>query len=330
MKHKISSVFALVLVAAIAVVVIWGWVPPEAASANCVLDRNAAWLSVDWTSTPADEAAIARLAEDASRRKLEYLFPYASYVKPGGTFSNSYTYAPRFVSIFRRFNRDTRLLAWVGIAVKNESGLGVNGPVDLQDEETRQRIVAFIADLVRQGQFDGVHLDVEPIWNNDAGYLRLIQEVRIALGPGHIVSVAGGQWIPDWLVWVPTLGQLRWSSAYYRAVAQNVDQIVSMTYDSYMTLPELYRFWLREEVRGIRTSVSGSNVELLFGVSVSREDTASHHPSAENLQSGLAGICAGLSPANVPSHANGVAIYASWEAETQDWQVWDNWQKGLR
>jgi hypothetical protein len=79
-------------------------------------------------------------------------------------------------------------------------------------------------------------------------------------------------------------------------------------------------------VKGISKSLEGSEVDLLIGISISREHTTSHHPDVENMQSGLAGICAGwLDLAQVRDKVQGVAIYAAWEAEATDWQLWDEW-----
>ncbi len=67
-----------------------------------------------------------------------------------------------------------------------------------------------------------------------------------------------------------------------------------------------------------------SKVELLFGVSVSREETLSHHPNVETLKNGLTGLCA-----NAPKSRaiDGVAIYADWDFAQSDWAIWNEWQK---
>ena len=134
----------------------WGWVAPDTMGENCRLDANAAWISVDWTSQPVDPGLVSALAENAAKRKLQYLYPFAAYVKQEG--------------------------------------------------------------------------------------------------------------------------------------------------------------------------LIGSEVELLMGLSVSRERTLTHWPDAENMRSGLVGICAGLESRHTGRHpVSGVAIYAAWEATTGDWQTWDEW-----
>jgi hypothetical protein len=310
----------------LASLVAWGWVPSSVSGANCRLAENGAWISVAWTSQPVNEAAVAELAEHATVRGLRYLFPYTTYVKPDGTFSPSCGHAAEFVSQFRQHNRGTRLLAWVGIPLKNDGKLGIQGWVDLFDEGDRQAIAAFVEELVDEADFDGVHLNVETVRDGDASYLLLLEEVRRAIGPERILSVAGSYWLPQVLNGLPFVEGLKWGSKYYEAVASRVDQIATMTYDSLMPHPALYRLWLREQVRGIGRSLADSEVELLIGISASRERTTTHRPNAENMQSGLVGACAGLH--STGRKAGGIAVYAAWEAEEADWQMWETWLAG--
>jgi hypothetical protein len=138
--------------------------------------------------------------------------------------------------------------------------------------------------------FDGVHLDAEPVRSGDKDYLLLLEEVNSMIG-NRTLSVAGSYWLPPAVSRLPILEGIKWDSDYYRKVAERVDQIVTMTYDSVMPWGFLYRLWLREQVRGIGHSLASSDVELLFGISVSREHTLTHHPASENMRNGLAGVC---------------------------------------
>lgn len=304
----------------------WGWVSPKVSPCN--LAKNGAWISVDWTSQPVNQEVIAQLARDASARNIHYLFPFTTYLQPDGAFSPSYEYAAEFVAHFRRFNPETQVLAWIGVPLKNSRRIGVQGWVDLADPVTRQEIVTFIARLMDEAKFDGVHLNVETVPNNDPYFLLLLEEVRSKLGPEYIISIAGSHWMPELLNELPFIRDFRWTSGYYLAVAERVDQIATMTYDSYMPAPALYRLWLREEVKGVSASIANSEVELLIGISVSREHTWSHHPAVESLHNGLGGLCAGQS--GLPpgkDNLQGVAVYADWEFTREDWQIWQEWQQ---
>ncbi len=270
-----------------------------------------------------DENAVAWLAEGATRRHIRYMYPFATYLRTDGSFSPSYSHAAEFVSAFRRHNQGVYLLAWIGIPLVNDRALGIQGTVNLANEATRERIVEFIVELLDEADFDGIHLDVETVRSGDPDYLLLLEEVRAAIDTKQILSIAGSYWVPESLNRLPGVEGIKWNESYYQAVASRVDQIAVMTYDSVMPYSALYRLWLREQVRGIEQCLTGSGVELLFGVSVSREETFTHHPGAENMRNGLAGICAGLAYTEGEPMANGVAVYAAWEAEASDWaELW--------
>ena len=324
MRKEFVLASILLVAVLLAGITVWAWVSPELPTDGCTLDQNAAWISADWTAEPVDEAAVQQLAEDAAHRQLRYLFPYVTYVQADGSFSPSYGHASEFVTHFRRFNQETLLLAWIGVPLQKEGILGIDGWVDLADQHARREIAVFAARLVQDMGFDGVHLDVETVHDRDGNYVLLLDEVRVALGPDRLLSTATGYWAPAVVNSLPVLGGYKWSESYYQEVAARADQIAAMTYDSLMPHPALYRTWMREQVKAIAESVAGTGVELLIGVSVSQEKTATHYPSTENLASGLAGICAALGDESHP--IDGVAIYAAWEATPADWAVWDRWR----
>ncbi len=305
---------------------LWGWVPPEARDAACVMEQNAAWIGVEWVSEPVDETRVADLAERAAEMHLWTLYPYVTYVRPDGTFNPTYDHADAFVAAFRRHNEETKLLAWIGVPLQNDRILGIDGWVDLADPEARCRIADFAKVMVADAGFDGVHLNVETVQDGNPAYPHLLAEVRDALGPEPVLSVAASSWIPRAVSRLPVVDGYRWSGPTYRAVAARVDQMATMTYDSAMVHPALYRLWMRQQVRGITRALADADVELLIGLSVSRERSLTHRPYAENLRGGLAGVCAGVARAARP--VDGVAIYAAWEADAADWQRWSDWLAG--
>lgn len=302
----------------------WGWIPHDFSNPKCKFTQNAAWVSVDWTSKPVDETAVRELSESAESRNLRYLFPYVSYLKEDKSFSPSYKYANEFVSTFRKFNNNTRVLAWIGLPLANDRPIGVQGWVDLSKQDTRKQIVQFITELIQQSGFDGVHINAETVQNNDPYFLTLLDEVRQNIRKDKIISVAGSHWYSDYVNILPVIGDFRWTSSYYQKVGQRVDQIATMTYDSYTFHPALYRLWIREQVKGISGSLEKSEPELFIGISVSQEQTRSHQPTVENLANGLAGACAGLTSQKT---IQGIAIYADWEFSPSDGQVWEAWQR---
>lgn len=324
-QHERLLGLAVGLVAIVSLVA-WCWVPASFDGQPCELSGNGAWVSVDWTSEPPNSTAIQHLAENASTFNLRYLYPFAAYVQKDGTFTTSYEYAAEFVLEFRQFNQGTKLLAWIGVPVLNPRRLGPDGWVDLGDEMERTKIVNFAKNLLKVGKFDGIHLDVEHINDGDAGFLALLDEMKVAIGPDHLVSAAANDWQPTTVNYLPVLGRYKWSGNYFKKVSERVDQITVMTYDSFLPTGWLYRLWLREQVRGLSRNLAHSPAELLIGVSVSREHTSTHDPRAENLINGLAGTCAALiSSSEARRVVDGIAIYASWEATESDWKTWSSW-----
>ncbi len=322
-SHRKSGFIGVLIVICVSVF-FWGWTPADFSNPNCKFTQNAAWVSVGWTSQPVDENAVRQLAESAKSRNLKYLFPYVSYLKSDGSFSLSYQYANEFISTFRKSNKDVRILAWIGLPLANNRPIGVQGWVDLSEQEAREQIVQFIADLVKQSNFDGIHINAETVQNNDLYFLNLLDEVRQNIGKDKIISIAGSHWVPDYVNILPIIHDIRWTGSYYQEVGQRVDQIATMTYDSYTFHPALYRLWMREQVKGISSSLENSGVELFIGISVSQEKTLSHRPAVESLANGLAGLCVGIT---TPKTVQGVAIYADWEFSKPDWQVWHAWQR---
>ena len=323
----VATTIIVLIFLLIATLVFWARVPTSISDMDCTLSGNAAWISVDWTSQPVDVSQVHEFASDATRRRLRYLYPFVTYVREDGSFSPGYGNAIDFVAAFREVNQDSQLLAWVGVPVLNERRYGIHGWVNLAESADRERIVDFSMYAVNELGFDGIHLNVEHVDSGDAGYLLLLEETAAALGSDHTLSVAANDWLPAGLNWLPGLGGYKWDSAYYQAVAEHVDQIATMTYDSFMPTPALYSLWLREQVVGVGRALSDSDTEWLVGISVSREKTRTHRPEAENMGAGIAGACAGAARSRLAG-LQGIAVYAAWEADQNDWLLWEQTMTG--
>lgn len=308
--------WACLLLALLAALAWWGWVPPSFTDPGCRRGANGAWIGVEWTAQPVDTAAIAHLAEQARDMHLRSLFVFTTYRRADGSLSASAPYARAFVSAFRQHNQQTALLAWVGLPDPQPA---------LADPQTRIAMTHQLAGLVATTGFDGIHIDAEPIANGNSTYLAFLEELRAALSPRQLLSVASLPWMPRLEgAFLPTHAY-RWDGRYYQAVANRANQLVAMTYDSQAGVSPAYRLWMREQVRGIRRSIGAQPVDLLIGISLSREQTASHRPEVESLANGLAGLCAALAQPQEGAAVRGVALYALWEATADDEAAWQRW-----
>jgi len=257
---------------------------------------------------------------------MRYVFVFASYLKSNGKFNPTHTHAAEFTSTLRTLYPDLNIQAWIGLPLTHPWFLGEgHGHVDLSDAATRRKIATFCADLIRLGKFDGIHVDPEPVPSGDADLLKLLDEIRSAIGLNPSLSIATRRIQPIFSEFaLPVTSRVAWSADYYQEVAKRVDQVAVMTYDSGLPLPQLYRQWVRFQVVEISQKLYEMNVDVFIGVPTSEEKTRTHRPRAENITSGLQGVIDGLNDVNArPSIVTGVAVYPYWDTEPTEWAVYE-------
>lgn len=277
--------------------------------------ENAAWLGVDWVNAPHTDAEITVLADDLAARQITTVYVFTSYLKEHGAFNPTYAHAADFVAALHRAAPDISVQAWLGLPLTY---------VDLEDDDVRTTVARFSAELIDDHGFDGVHLDPEPIRNDDAHVLQLLEDVRAALGAEPTLSIATRRlWplTPERERWVP--GRWCWSALYYREIAARVDEIAVMVYDSALPLAPAYRLWTKAQVIGLSRALEDADTTLFIGVPTSEEQTRTHRPAAENVTSGLRGVTDGLNDARaVPHTVAGVALYPYWETDAAEWRTY--------
>jgi hypothetical protein len=112
-----------------------------------------------------------------------------------------------------------------------------------------------------------------------------------------------------------------WSGAYYDRVAEAVDQIAVMTYDSALARDWLYGTLVAWQTRLILAR-AGHRTQVLMGVPSYEDRRRNFHPAAENVRSGLQGIRLGLAGLPPESAARcGVALYAEWTTDREEWEL---------
>lgn len=322
-RFALSTVFPkrrlwLVLIATSLCVVLRGcFLRPATSFPGAYFNRgsNAVWLGVEWVNQPHDAEEISTLTSVLDEQEIRYVFVYTSYLKPDGQFNSTYSHASQFIHTLKAIRSDLSVQAWIGLPL---------GYVDLSNNAVRGQIAEFCVTLVREKGFDGIHLDPEPVSSSSGDLLELLSEVRDALGAETTLSIAARRIWPifpdiEWLI----IGKIAWHASYYHEVANRVDQVAVMTYDSAMPSAALYRLWSRFQVIEVSRAVNDTNTELFFGVPTSEERTCTHWPGAENVRSGLQGIIDGLNDAKAyPSAVTGVAVYPYWDTDETEWVIY--------
>ncbi len=321
----------VVIVALGAGALIWSWsrTTTDYPAARFNSGLNAVWLEHTWSGSPHTGAEYDRLAAELKARQITFVYAHVGPLDSNGTIPDDRaSYAQRFAAAMRERMPDLRVLAWIG---QNEaaSGYAPENVVQLDDSSVRTHIALTAARFVKVFGFDGVHYDIEPIVNNDARFLDLLDETRQALPAGAIISVAGQKWAPNATIadWVHQAGRADawWTSYYYSRVAAFVDQIAVMTYNTAMPTAQAYSLFVKQQTQNILAAVRSvaSPPQIIMGIPTYPGDDRWYHDSAENMASGLAGIAAGLNSETESSPFAGVAIYRFALTSDDAWNTYD-------
>lgn len=295
-------------------------------------DPHALWIGGEWTHTRharEDVDDFARLLRD---NRIGAVYALVSELNFDGTWTgrpegdNLFDEVREDVATFRtqlsQAHDNLQLFGTLNI----RADLGPSG-YRLDDEAVQEAIAAMSATVVHTLRFDGVMLNIEPVWSGDVHFLDIIRRVRQSIGEDALLAVSVP---PDWTpeadgVPVPAViapGTV-WSSEYKQRVAlAPVNQIVVRSYNSYLTTPADYTAWLAYQVQTYAETVTplGSRVQILIGVPTYAEDPPAHRVDVENVMSAMAGFERGLADAGDSAGVvRGVAIYAGWDATDEDW-----------
>ena len=307
----------------------WLWQPGlQIRDGRDDLGRNALWISHGWlgadswfdADNPGEKtrfravANIEKMAQLCRDNAIRDLYPHLTPTQPDGAMSG---YNDAQIERFLDNTNGLRVLPWVG---------GRRGTHIAPDDAAKTaRFVHSVGELLRKHpRLAGVHLNVEPWKSGDAGMLKLLDDLKTALGPGKILSISG---YPPQSEWYPL--RLAWSRDYYHQVAARCDQIAVMLYDSSLHDAKLYQWFFARWTRTVLEWTSGPNApEILLGVPTygaagPTTGPLYHDPRVENLPNTLAGLHRGLANAGrLPPNYAGAAIYCDWETDADEWKVW--------
>jgi hypothetical protein len=232
-----------------------------------------------------------------------------------------------FLDAARRVAPGMKVLPWIG-GVRVGHKRMRPGTIDLGDIRQRQRIVAECRGLIDEG-FDGVHLNIEPLDDGNVEFLALLNALRTAIGKERVLSIAA---IRPGPIAIPTTRNFIWTAAYYRRLATVVDQIVIMAYDTALPTPALYQRYVAYAAQ-FMTSTLGphAHARALVGVPTYDETGLMHRAGVETLENALLGVVHGLRGSVSGGTFEGVAMYAEWTTDDDEWADYEQiWRGGSR
>jgi hypothetical protein len=291
-------------------------------------DRNAVWLEHRWLERPHSALEMEQLFARLHGRGIAYVFPHLIPFDTGGRLPpHDREQLRAFRAAARRAAPQMKVLPWIG-GLRQGYKRQRPGTIELADLTQRQRIVAEARGLIDEG-FDGVHLNVEPVDDDNVEFLALLRALRTAVGHDHILSVAAIRPAP---LGLPRAPNFAWSPDYYARVAAIVDQIVIMAYDTALPTASLYRRYVRWAARSIAGALdaSGSNARVLMGIPTYEPYGFMHRRGVETPENALAGVVAGLRGLGAGGTFEGVALYAEWTTDEAEWQAYERyWRNRL-
>ncbi|MGI5118471.1 hypothetical protein ACQEU5_02865 [Marinactinospora thermotolerans] len=289
---------------------------------------DAIWLGHAWVDGRNGEAEFRALAERVSNSGIRDLYVHTGPLAEDGTLDPElHPTAADFVDRVHEELPEVRVSAWLGQLVPERSAR--EGRLELAEEETRANVVAAARTVMEIG-FDGVHYNFEPLSSGDWNFLSLLEETRAAIGEEAWLSSAVAQIepIPGFrLLAKAVVGRDKyWSTGYLTRVAELVDQVAIMTYDTGMPMERLYGGYVVHQTRMALDAVP-EDVGLLMGVPAYDDEHVMRDPEAETMETATRAVRLGMSERlTEPREGAGVAIYVDFEATDRQWDAYrDGW-----
>ncbi|HKT38886.1 MAG TPA: glycosyl hydrolase family 18 protein, partial [Ktedonobacterales bacterium] len=292
--------------------------------------KNAVWLEHTWVGDVHSSEDFDALANQLEHEQIRYVYAHVGPMKSDGSIPDSL--APQAAALTEELHArlpGVQVLAWIG-QLEVASGQPENETVDLANSQVRAGIVQTAARFVRDSGFDGVHYDIEPITNNNSHFLDLLSETRAALPSGAMLSISAQKWAPNAHIadWAHDVGKAGawWTSYYFSRVAEYVDQLVVMAYNTAMPTASLYSLAVKQETANILDAVRTAHhvPQVLMGVPSYSGSDFWYHDSAENMSSGLEGVTAGLNSNRETAPFVGVAIYRLATTSQAEWKDYEH------
>ncbi|MBI1277452.1 MAG: hypothetical protein GC179_04930 [Anaerolineaceae bacterium] len=299
---------------------------------------NAIWIGTQWTYDSPDDAALTGLVQKLRDHHVGVVYAWVSLLQSNNAWSdtNKLDAVKSFVQRFKRLYPEVKLYGWLSIDAQP-----VDSKVRLEDTSMQQIVADFSQRMTAEFKFDGVMLNVIPVFNNDENYLAVLRKVHSSIGEKASLAVAVP---PDWTpteVDIPKPPRIEpgtiWDEAYKQRVALIADQVVVTAYNSGLSTSADYSAWMAYQVKTFTSALAGlqtadgipTSTELLIGVPAYDTQALTHDTNVENIPSAVAGIHTGLTEsAKSSKFVKGIAIYFESQMSDEDWsqlqQLWSN------
>lgn len=313
--------------------------PPETESST-----NAIWLDRRWTLATNTDDSTQILVERLRDNRVQTVFAYVSSLKVDGSWSglrdgnNRFTEAEpiliAFVEQWQRLYPEVELYAWIEVVSEIPTGEGQTES-RLDSEQIQNTVASFSQRMIETVGFDGILIDVKPVFNPNEDYLTVLRGVRSAIGLDVPLAVA----VPPDLTPADTdltladqiLPGTEWDTEFKQRVALQADFVVVQAYNSYLERPVDYLEWVTYQVDAWNTALAQIEAEARMYISVPNyaDQPPAHDAQVETLSPALDGVRRGLQGTNDASdeaYLAGIALFTDTDLSEQDWRLFeDKW-----
>ncbi len=284
--------------------------------------HNAVWVSHKWVGEESQEADVKELVNNLEAHDIDTVFVHTGPLEPDGTVNpETYKWAMDFIETAKIFNKDIEYQAWLG---------QIRSSINLSDPFIRNNISKLSLVLTEFVGFDGIHFDIEPVWDGDLDFITLLKETNDMIAEDKEISVALAELIPGKFLRVAQIFHKFKNyntELNYQNVAQYADQIVVMVYDTSIDDDWLYKWLVKEQT--IRSVNLLDDKEVFIAIPAYEDVKDGFNPDVENIKNGLYGLLDGLNDIRIDEKSfAGVAIYSYWEIGESEWQDYEKiWMK---
>ncbi len=301
---------------------------------------DAIWLNDSWTYTIDNAAGLSALVDSMQAHEVGTVFAYVSSLKTDNTWSGRETGGNRFTEVegqvtqfvqaLRTAYPDVTVYAWVEVVASPPGGYRLDS---LQVQNT---VASFSSQMVTDMGFDGVLLDVKPVFTDNEDYLSLVNAVRARIGLERSLALAVAPDLTPQDAGITVSDMIApgtiWSDEYKQRIALKADMLVVNAFNSYLSQPVDYIEWVTYQVDAYvdALQVVEGETALLISVPNYAPNPPAHQAEVETLSAGLDGVRRGLIGLDEVTrpYVDGIAIYTDAPLTDADWGIvrdkWDS------
>ena len=293
--------------------------------------NNAIWLDRAWTFGDLEADQLSAAVADMAGNGIGKIYAYVSTLglagrweggRDGSSFMDSRSQITDFVAELRSADASLTIYAWVEIWTHDNTADGYR----LDDENLHENIADFSKILVDQLGFDGLLLDIKPMFTDNSDVISLIRRVRSAIGLEKPISIAVTADLTPHTLRTQNIAAIApgtmWTDNFKKRVMVSADEVVLMLYQSYRQRAQDYVEWVAYHIETY-VNLLETTTEIYASIPHYASVSPAHDPNIETLTTALQGVNRGLQRLGEDARSllTGAAIYTDRRLSESDWSA---------